>query len=120
MQYVTVKDERQPTGLPGGDSASEKEGAEQLLGGQSSVTQGQVPKHTGLRRNEPKNERYAAPWIKIKEQGGEGTEHNCWVFSLKNRSERKSAKCQYLKLLGGEFKVTVTQLLQTLKFFFLN
>lgn len=117
MQFVTVKDERQPTGLPGGDSASEQERAEQLLGGQSSMTQGQVPKSTGLGRNEPKNECYAGPWIKIKEQGGEGTEHNCRVFSLKNRSERNNVKCQYLKLLGGEFKVTVTQLLQSLIFF---
>lgn len=118
MQYVTAKDERQPTGLPGGDSASEQERAEQLLGGQSSVTQGQVPKRTGLRRNEPKSERCAAPWIEIKEQGGEGTEHNCRVFSFKNRSERNSTKCQCLKRLGGEFKVTVTQLLQALNFFF--
>lgn len=81
------------------------------------MTREEVPKCTGLQRKEPKNERYAGPWIKIKEQGGEGTEHNCRVFSLKNRSERNSAKCQCLKLLGGEFKVTVTQLLQTLNFF---
>lgn len=72
MQFVTAKDERQPTGLPGGDSASEQERAEQLLGEQSSVTQGEVPKRTGLRRKGPKNERYAGPWIKIKEQDGGG------------------------------------------------
>lgn len=84
------------------------------------MTLGEVPKYTGLQRRQPKNEHYAAPWIKIKEQGGEGTEHNCWVFSLKNRSERNSAECQCLKLLGGEFKVTVTQLFQTLLENFLN
>lgn len=39
MQCVTGKDER-PTGLPGGDSFSDQERAEQLLGGQSSATQG--------------------------------------------------------------------------------
>lgn len=40
MQCVKGKHER-PTGLPGGDSFSEQERAEQLLGGQSSVTQGE-------------------------------------------------------------------------------
>lgn len=59
------------------------------------MTQGEVPKYTGLQRKEPKNEHSAVPWIKIKEQGGEGIEHNCQVFSLKNRSGRNSAKCQH-------------------------
>lgn len=49
MQYVTAKDERQPTGLPGGDSAPEQERAEQLLGGESSVTQGRSPSALGCR-----------------------------------------------------------------------
>lgn len=53
MQRVTAEDERRPSGLPGGDSAPEQERAEQLLGGQSSVTQGEVPKCTGLQSKEP-------------------------------------------------------------------
>lgn len=43
MQYVTAKDERQPTGLPGGDSAPEQERAEQLLGGREFSDSGGGP-----------------------------------------------------------------------------
>lgn len=48
------------------DSISEQDRAEQLLGGQRSVTLGEVPKYAGLQRKEPKNEHYIAPWVKIK------------------------------------------------------
>lgn len=45
---------RQATGLPGEDSVSVQEGAGQLVGGQSSVTEGGVPKYTGLQRKSPR------------------------------------------------------------------
>lgn len=50
------------------------ERVEQLLGGQSSVTGKGGPQVHWAAEKEPKNEHYAAPWVKIKGQRGEGLE----------------------------------------------
>lgn len=63
---------RRATDLPGDDSVAVQEWAEYLLGGQSSVTgKGGTQVHRAAEK-EPKNEHYAAPWVKMKDREGRG------------------------------------------------